>query len=175
MSPFVTSSKAKLSHGKLRNLCQLEVVWIRFQKLLGNLKWFFLLFFSLKSGCAGVSSYVSKEIFVLGWRWGLGYIWYSAACSQFILWSLGRAYFPSISSVLEQCAVLPPALWCHAAFPQTARHQMPINLCWAVTEDKQELQLLSAPYMLQVTNDRFIFPPFWIMIHSLHEKSLVVL
>lgn len=151
ISPFVTSSKAKLSLGKLRNLCQLEVVWIRFQKLLGNSKWFFLLFFNLKYGCAGVSGCASKEIFVLGWRWGLGYLWFSAICSQSILWSLERAYFPCICSALESCTVLLPALLCHAAFPQTAHHQMPIHLCLAVTEDKQELQLLSPPYMLQVT------------------------
>lgn len=112
---------------------------------------FFCFFFNLKSECAGASGCVSKEIFVLRWRWGIGYLWFTAVCSQSILWSLGRAYFPSICSALEPCAVLPLGLLCHTAFPQAAHHQMPINLCLAVTEDKQELQLLSASYMLQVT------------------------
>lgn len=149
----MTSSKAKLGHEKLRNPCQLEVVQIRFHKFLGNFECsFFLPFFSLKSECAGVSGWVSKEVFVLGWSWGAGYLWFTAICSQSFLWSWGRAYFPAIHSALEPCAPYRlPSCVRHIAFPQTAHHPTPIILYLAVTEGKGELQLLSASYTLQVT------------------------
>lgn len=112
----------------------------------------FSAFFSLKSECAGVFSGVSKEVFVLGWRWGAGYLWFTAICSESILRSLGKAYFPAVYSAFEPRALnrLPSCVR-HVAFPQTTHHRIPINLCLAMTEDKQELQLLSAPHMLQVT------------------------
>lgn len=199
----MTNSKAQLGHEKLRNLCQLEVVWIRFHKFPGNLGSYFFFFFSIfilfSFLCFVVVVIVVVFFFFLpppsalivdvlvflavfprkysGWGGGEGLGILDLLLSvrnPFYKAQAGHICTPFVQHLSHVLSTV-CALTRHIAFPQTAHRRTPIHLCLATTEDKHELQLLSAPYMLQVTKwwIPFIFLTFWFSIHLPRERSLV--
>lgn len=73
-----------------------------------------------------------------------------SVCNPFYKAQAGHICTPFVQHLSHVLSTV-CALMRHIAFPQTAHRRTPIHLCLATTEDKHELQLLSAPYMLQVT------------------------